>query len=313
MASSLVCFPAVEGPISVSLPIPAQAEEILNVYEESILGQPQEEASTLIGKGAFCKVFRETYKGQVVAVKRLNVITLKNKLAMAKEHNLISKCNHPNIITLVDSGATSVISISEIRMPIYPITLPSWLEEDSKNRQTCTLLKILSKLFSALNYLQQQCGYVHGDVKPPNVLISLPECEPILIDFNLASPCTLEESMSYVLLPCDDDITGSPLYMGPERLKYPRLRHPASDVWAMGLLGYVMFAGEEPWPTYKNRDLFFTHLALGRLIPLLVKPAICPTSVWMVLNRCWQQNYLSRPTASTLSSEFAELSEQFLN
>lgn len=266
---------------------------------------------TLLGKGAFCRVFSEMRQGQLVAVKILSIPTVRQQVALLEESKILFGCNHPNIIKpLPNQIARGAAGIKELVMPLYPIDLCRWTSE-TPSRSSSLLTNILSKLFSALDHLASS-GYIHGDIKPANVLLTLPQCEPILIDFNLSKPITPAKDIQLMLKESDADTTGTPLWMSPERLAFPRLYHPASDVWAAGLVGYFLFSGEEPWPEYNNRDLFFRDLRLGHLIQKLIKPDTCPQSVWQALNYCWMSNFSQRHTSQSLISVFAELSENHL-
>lgn len=92
-------------------------------------------------------------------------------------------------------------------------------------------LKVLQHVASALEFIHAK-GFLHNDIKPGNILYSR-ERGPVLIDLGLARPITRRIRGG-----------GTPWYLAVELLGDWLYRGPASDVWALGvvglwLLGYI--------------------------------------------------------------------------
>lgn len=85
-------------------------------------------------------------------------------------------------------------------------------------------------------------GLVHRDIKPENVIFR--GNTPVLCDLGIAKDLSLSPNGSA------RTATGEPLrtsnYASPEQLRAPQDVDHRSDVWALGLLAYVLIAGEFP-------------------------------------------------------------------
>lgn len=92
-------------------------------------------------------------------------------------------------------------------------------------------------------------GIVHRDLKPQNLfVVERGGAEPLikLLDFGIAK----------VLVDGTYDTTGamgSPAWMAPEQCSPGRSIRPATDVWALGLLTFFMYAGLPFWRAMNDR------------------------------------------------------------
>jgi serine/threonine protein kinase len=96
--------------------------------------------------------------------------------------------------------------------------------------------EILVQIADALAFLHSK-GYVHGDVKPENILFSF-EGVPKLSDFNTAKALATvsKRAPGY-----------TPGYAAPEQLKGEKLTEKA-DSWALGLVLYETITGKPLLP-----------------------------------------------------------------
>ncbi|HYH24434.1 MAG TPA: protein kinase [Blastococcus sp.] len=97
-----------------------------------------------------------------------------------------------------------------------------------------TTLSVLGQTASALAEAHR-AGMVHRDVKPGNILVR-PDGEVKITDFGIAW------SARSVALTRTGQVIGTPQYLSPEQAE-GRHASPASDVYALGLIGYECLTG----------------------------------------------------------------------
>jgi serine/threonine protein kinase len=88
-------------------------------------------------------------------------------------------------------------------------------------------------------------GIVHRDLKPENVFIAQSKRlgSPFMVkvlDFGIAK--LVDEARS-----TKTAAVGTPLWMSPEQTEASSDVHPASDVWAIGLIAFWLFTGKTYW------------------------------------------------------------------
>lgn len=101
--------------------------------------------------------------------------------------------------------------------------------------------KIIFQLYLALNYMHEK-GMMHRDIKPENILMeSKNDLNIKLADFGFAAffKESAEAKKQTLTL-------GSPMYMAPEILKRDEYDQKV-DVWAAGVVAYVLLAGKPPF------------------------------------------------------------------
>jgi hypothetical protein len=149
------------------------------------------------------------------------------------EVRAMRRLRHPNIIAL-----EAVLQDSKRVFIQFPFesggTLRQWLGEDARSGES--RMRVFSGVASALSYVHSM-KMVHRDLKPDNILISLPSGTPKLADFGIS--IATEGGGLYATLPTSPGGVGAgagtEAYKSPEQLRKERPT-PASDVYALGLL-----------------------------------------------------------------------------
>ena len=160
------------------------------------------------------------------------------KLSLAKEFKLSASLRHPNIVDVLEYG----FDLDNI--PYYTMEVldqPETILDYALHQPISVRLELLLQLLNAISYLHRR-GIVHRDLKPANVLIEHGQVK--VLDFGLS---VHHEHHSDQDDDEESDITAGTLaYMAPEVLmgQAPSI---AADLYAIGVMGYEMIAGEHPF------------------------------------------------------------------
>jgi len=100
---------------------------------------------------------------------------------------------------------------------------------------------LLGQVARAIDHAHSR-GVVHRDLKPANVLIGS-DGLPRITDFGLA-----KITDGSITITQDGDLVGTPVYMSPEQIQGDlSALGPSSDVWALGVMSYLMLTGLLPF------------------------------------------------------------------
>jgi eukaryotic-like serine/threonine-protein kinase len=156
------------------------------------------------------------------------------RMAMAQEFRLLSSLRHPNIISVLDYGFDSAG-----RQPYFTMDL---LETDTTILDAGQPLPpegkvhLVVQMLQALVYLHRR-GIIHRDLKPNNVLVA--DGQVKLLDFGLSTRLDQENDLPPA---------GTLAYMSPETLRGIPASE-VSDLYAVGVMLYELFAGQHPLET----------------------------------------------------------------
>lgn len=145
--------------------------------------------------------------------------------------------NHENIIRYVEHG--------KVENRLY--CLMEYIEAENLKtlytRQDPVLVEnvaqIIIDMAVALEHMHN-CGYMHLDFKPENVLVSR-NAKVRLIDFDLAQPIPQKPTKLSKHNP------GTPAYMAPEQLQGQPISHSV-DIFAFGVSAYELLTSQKPFP-----------------------------------------------------------------
>ena len=160
-----------------------------------------------------------------------------------REVDLAASLHHPNIVTIFDSGQT-VDSIPFCAMEyIEGEPLETWAQRGGP-RPLADVLRLFIKICRAVNYAHQR-GVIHRDLKPNNILVDA-RGEPHIVDFGLAKPIVGREEEEPVTL--TGQFLGTLANAAPEQVQDdPSLIDTRTDVYALGIVLYVLLTGHFPY------------------------------------------------------------------
>ncbi|WP_448639193.1 protein kinase domain-containing protein [Geodermatophilus sp. URMC 63] len=201
------------------------------------------ELQALIATGGMGQVWRgrDTLLDRAVAVKVLRSEYADDPTFLARfraEARHAAALSHPNIAAVLDYGEGRAEDTGEhlayLVMELVDGAPLSALLTREGPLEPDTALSVLSQAAAGLAEAHR-AGVVHRDVKPGNILVR-PDGGVKLTDFGIAW------SAESVPLTGTGQVIGTAQYMSPEQAAGERVG-PASDVYALGLVGYESLTG----------------------------------------------------------------------
>jgi predicted ATPase len=162
---------------------------------------------------------------------------------LAREFQTLAGLRHPHIISVLDFGYDSQLR------PYFTMPLLHGARnilEVAAERMLHGKVRLLIEMLQALNYLHRH-GILHLDLKPSNVLVE-PNGRVRVLDFGIATELTHAP-----------EIGGTLEYISPEMLNGEPIE-PASDLYAVGVIAYQIFAGEHPFAANGIAQLIYRVL-----------------------------------------------------
>jgi serine/threonine-protein kinase len=147
-------------------------------------------------------------------------------------------------------------------------------------------------------------------VKPSNLLLTRTPPGLKLLDFGIAklyedahSPEQNDGTHSGVIL-------GTPAFMSPEQVEGMRAVTAASDVYAVGLVLFLLLTGKHPFDEERTlHGIVFSHLCVPAPDARTLDPAV-PASLAELVSRCLQKEPAHRPTARELARTLAAFADE---
>jgi serine/threonine-protein kinase len=222
----------------------------------------------LIGEGGMGEVWRARRSDgrfeRKVAVKLMHasLVSRRARERFEREGRLLARLTHPNIAPLVDAGVTA---------GNRPYIVLEYVDGQPLDRY-CDLrglgiearLRLFQDVLSALAHAHDRL-VIHRDLKPSNVLVTGPGVVKLL-DFGIAKLMDAQEDDTAPPTSVGE-VAFTPDYAAPEQV----LGEPisaATDVYQLGVLLYLLLAGNHPYarPGMGKRELL--KIALDREPPL---------------------------------------------
>ncbi len=197
-----------------------------------------------LGRGGTAVVYlaRDRDLGRDVAIKLIRPTYVKDEDAVARlvrEARTVGKLQHPNIVMLLGTRRLSDGGLALILQYVPGRSLKDRIREEGPLPFE-DAERILSDLARALSYAHHS-RIVHRDIKPENVYLDEAVGMARLADFGIARAW---DSDSGLTLP--GTAIGTPSYMSPEQVDGRDL-DGRSDIYSLGLLGWEMLTGSQPW------------------------------------------------------------------
>ncbi len=203
-----------------------------------------------LGEGGMGVVYlaqREHHPRDFVALKviRSGMNSKEVLVRFEAEQKALTLLNHPNIARLFEVGVTSD-GLPYFTMEYVPgVAITEFCDANRLSVQE--RLALFSEVCSAVEHAHQ-CGIMHRDIKPTNVLVAIRDKKPTskIIDFGVAKALnfTLSER---TLFTEQGRLVGTPEYMSPEQAgKTATEVDYRTDIYSLGILLYELLVGVPP-------------------------------------------------------------------
>ncbi len=227
-------------------PVVSSSDAELRAHVERILSSNYE-LDREIGRGGMGIVYKAKDKRlkRHVAVKLLPPeLAFRSEIRsrFLKEAETAAQLSHPNIVPIysVDERDGLVYFV----MAFVPGENLAARIHSAGRLAPDEVRRILKETADALAYAHER-GVVHRDIKPDNILLSSDDGERVMVtDFGIARAVS-EGSDSR--LTATGMAIGTPAYMSPEQSMGEREIDGRADLYALGVVGYQMLAGELPF------------------------------------------------------------------
>ncbi|KAK0188947.1 hypothetical protein F5146DRAFT_1140510 [Armillaria mellea] len=262
--------------------------------------------------GGFGDVFRASYKGQAVALKRMRIFQRDPNLPsirrrFCQEALTWQSLKHAYIVPFLGIVAEGFPTALCLVSPwMRNGTVLKYLADNGR----VNVNKRLYEISQGLAYLHSQ-HIVHGDLRGSNILIN-DDWQACLTDFGLtvfndATPATYTSRHE-----------GSVRWMAPE-LYFPqsfgldRFRlTPASDIYALGCVCLELYTGRSPFHDIFQDPAIVLKVTEGKRPERPSGSEAMPDELWKLVESCWGHQFNDRPHIDTVVDIMSTLSYPFL-
>ena len=212
-----------------------------------------------IGAGGMGEVYlaRHAFLRRPTAVKfiRPGKVSEENLEHFEREVQSNSQLTHPNTIEIYDFGHTNDGVFYYVMEYLPGLTLANLLELEESVPPARTIF-ILRQLCASLAEAHAR-GFVHRDVKPPNVILTERGGDfdfVKVLDFGLVREVGVAEANKGGDV---QEVAGTPPYIAPERLQDPSCMDPRSDLFSVGVIAFNLVTGKQPFAGNTSMEIVY--------------------------------------------------------
>jgi serine/threonine protein kinase len=161
--------------------------------------------------------------------------------------------------------------------------------------------RVLREVCDALDYAHRE-GVVHRDIKPDNILLERGSGRALVTDFGIARAAEGDQRLTATGI-----AVGTPTFMSPEQAMGEREVDGRADLYALGVVGYLMLAGVLPFEASNTPTMLMKHLS-ERPRPLRDVRADLPAPLAAAIERALEKSRESRwASAAEFRAALAEV------
>ena len=261
-----------------------------------------------IGRGAFGEVYKGKWRGSLVAVKKLRVMSMRDDFieGFEREIALMSMLRAPNILQFLGSAfdPPNVIIVMEF-MPRG--SLHDILHNRSISIEWPRVLDMMADTAKGMTYLHRcKPPVMHRDLKSHNLLVD--EYWNVKVcDFGLSTVMKDPDNIDTTMVESTDEYTakciGTPYWTAPEVLVSLNYTLKA-DVYSFGIVLWECITREDAYPGMQTYEVIYSVAKEG-LRPTI--PQGIPHPYVFLMKRCWDENMDVRPYFHEILQDLEEM------
>jgi len=202
------------------------------------------EIDEILDEGGMSTVYLGIHKylKKKAAIKMLNPVLQKNpqyKTRFFNEAKLLSRLNHPNIITLYDyvENDNGIFLITEY---VKGQTLDEYIDLITGPVPQSRAVKIIVQVLDAVGHIHSK-NMIHRDIKPSNIMITSEDTVK-LIDFGIAKHLRKNQA----LVTQGGSKLGTTIFMSPQQVK-GKVLDRRTDIYSIGATLFYVLTGQYPY------------------------------------------------------------------
>lgn len=264
-----------------------------------------------LGQGAYAEVYRvrHPYLGRQAMKVFRRIADRATVDELLAEAVLLSRLGHPNIVRVFDAGSTltatgerAFFTMEYVAGGTLERFIDGWLERAGQV-PVAAAVRILHQVSSGLAVAHAaRPPIVHRDITPHNILVGYDGAggQPLrarLSDFGLATRTDPHTGLA--------SAQGVLAFKPPETLLGFRGDAPSGDVWALGVVGYLLLTGRLPYAKGLSGWVTGAHRRAPPPPPGALNPDVDPELERIVLDALAVDREARTPDAVVLAERFA--------
>ena len=209
-----------------------------------------------------------------------------------REISLAARLQHPHIVPLLSAGDSE--GLPYFTMPLIEGESLRARVEKGGELPIAEGLRILREVASALDYAHEK-GIVHRDIKPDNVLLS--RGSAMVTDFGVAKALSESSNAELGKMTSLGVALGTPAYMSPEQATAAPNIDARTDIYALGVMAYELFAGRPPFSGRSPQAILAAQVTEAPEPVQRLRPSL-PPALSALIMRCLEKRAADRPQSA---------------
>jgi serine/threonine-protein kinase len=287
----------------------AQQKDAHGVLEKGMILGDRFVVEGAIGEGGMGAVYAglDRTTGQRVAIKVVQASSSQELDALhrfLREASSAALVTHPAVVRMLHVDVSDDGMLFQVQELVDGVTLQQRVRMGQR-WEAGAVARVGSVLCEALAAAHAR-GVVHRDVKPGNVMLTKDPPGLKLLDFGIAK--LYEHALEGDAGTRTGAILGTPAFMAPEQIDGTSEVVDRSDVYAVGVILFLLLTGKYPFGDATPRRMLLNHVLL-RPPDVRELEASVPADLAEIVGRCLLKEPPERPEAAEIARALAAFAD----